>query len=291
MIIVNKVTKVMIISLITNIFLSLIKIIAGLLGHAGALVADGFHSLSDTITDVFAIIGSKISNKPADYKHPLGHGKAEYITGSLIGLIILFMGLLIIYNSFFDERTIPSFFVAGVTLITIILKFILSKFLLYKGKQYHSSILTTSGKESFTDVLSSFIVLVSVLLSQLANKYQILIYVDGIAIFIVGLLIIKIAHGILKENISNLLDEQVTDQEYINQIQKIIYKNKDVKKIDKLIIIKEGLFYKIDIELSMNRNMRLYESHNIVKSVENQVKKFDSKIKYIIIHTKPDETN
>ena len=285
----NKITKVMLTSFFTNIFLSLIKIITGLLGHAGALVADGFHSLSDTITDIFAIIGSKISNKPADKEHPLGHGKAEYVTCAFIGLIILFMGCFIIYSSLFDDRTIPSMFVATVTLITIFLKLLLSKFLLYKGKVYQSSILTASGKESFSDVLSSFIVLVSVLLAQFADKYSIFMYADAVAMFVVGLLILKIAYSVLKESISNLLDEQVTDTEYINKIQSIINKHEEVKNIDRLIIIKEGPFYKIDIEVSMDKNMKLSQSHNIVENIETEIKNFDNKIKYIIIHTNPYE--
>ena len=285
----NKITKAMFISFFTNIFLSLIKIITGLLGHAGALVADGFHSLSDTITDIFAIIGSKISNKPADRKHPLGHGKAEYITCSFIGLIILFMGCFIIYSSLFDDRATPSMFVVTVTLITIFLKLLLSKFLLYKGKLYQSSILTASGRESFSDVLSSFIVLISVLLSQLSDKYSIFMYADAVAMFIVGLLILKIAYSVLKESISKLLDEQVTDIEYINKIQSIINKHEEVKNIDRLIIIKEGPFYKIDIEVSMDKNMKLSQSHNIVGNIEIEIKNFDNKIKHIIIHTNPYE--
>ena len=280
----NKITKAMFISFFTNIFLSLIKIITGLLGHAGALVADGFHSLSDTITDIFAIIGSKISNKPADRKHPLGHGKAEYITCSFIGLIILFMGCFIIYSSLFDDRATPSMFVVTVTLITIFLKLLLSKFLLYKGKLYQSSILTASGRESFSDVLSSFIVLISVLLSQLSDKYSIFMYADDVAMFIVGLLILKIAYSVLKESISKLLDEQVTDIEYINKIQSIINKHEEVKNIDRLIIIKEGPFYKIDIEVSMDKNMKLSQSHNIVENIETEIKNFDNKIIDILFY-------
>ena len=84
----NKITKVLLVSSITNIFLSIIKIIFGFIGKCSSLIADGIHSLSDLSTDVIAIIGNKMSLKPADKEHPFGHGKTEYITSMIIGLII-----------------------------------------------------------------------------------------------------------------------------------------------------------------------------------------------------------
>ena len=287
----NKVTKVIITSFFTNIILSIVQIIAGIIGHAGALIADGLHSLSDTSTDVFSLIGNKISHKPADSRHPLGHGKAEYITCFFISLVVLMMGFVVIYNGIFDKLTVPSAYVAIVTIITIASKYILSQYLLFKGKEYKSDILTASGSESFSDVLSSIVVLISILLSQLSEKYYIFTYADAVAMLIVGLFILRIGFKLLKENISNLLDEQVTDTKYIEQIKSIINKHKEVKSIDKLIIIKEGPFYKVDIEISMNKDMKLIDSHNIVENIEKEIKIFDDKIKYIIIHTNPYETN
>ncbi len=284
----DKVTKVIIISFLTNISLSIMQIIAGILGRAGAIVADGIHSLSDTTTDIFALIGNKISQKPADYKHPLGHGKAEYITCAFISIVVLFMGIMVIYNGVFDERSIPSVYVAIVTIITIIIKYVLSQFLINRGKEYQSNILVASGTESFSDVLSSIVVLISVILSQLGNYYYIFTYADALAMIIVGALIIKIGLNLLIDNVSNLMDSRVTDENYINDIKKIINNFKEVKSIDSLIILKEGPFYKMDIEISMDKNMKLLKTHNIVEKLEKEIKNYDSKIKYIIIHTNPE---
>lgn len=87
----NSVAKIMSFSIVTNIFLALIKIVSGLIGRSGALVADGIHSLSDLVTDFFAIIGSHMASKPADDEHPYGHGKAEYITSIVIGAVVLIL--------------------------------------------------------------------------------------------------------------------------------------------------------------------------------------------------------
>ena len=84
----NSVGRVMIKSFFINLFLSIIKLIVGIIYKSYSLIADGVHSFSDLITDIIAIIGSKLSNKPADEKHPYGHGKLEYVTSLIIGLII-----------------------------------------------------------------------------------------------------------------------------------------------------------------------------------------------------------
>ena len=280
----NKITKVLLKSFITNIILSTIKIISGIIGKSGALIADGIHSLSDTITDVFAIIGHKLSIKPADDKHPYGHGKIEYITCIGIALIITAMGVSIIYNAIFEERIVPSIYAAIIALVVIIAKLMLAKYILKKGKLYESNILIASGKESMSDVISSIVVLVSILI---ANLDGIFVYADTIAMIIVGILILKIAYNIFKDNFSNLLGEQVTDKDYLNKIEKIIYSEKETKNIDELIIVKYGEVYQVTCEISMNENLILKDAHEIAHKIEDKLREFDSRLFHIIIHINP----
>ena len=283
----DKISKTIIISFITNISLSIMQIITGIIGASGAIIADGLHSLSDTSTDIFAYIGHKISKKPADYNHPLGHGKAEYITCAFISIVILGMGFMVIYNGLFSARTIPSIYVAIVTVFTIIVKYILSSYLINRGKKYNSKILVSSGSESFSDVLSSVVVLISVILSQFSQYFYIFTYADMLAMFIVALFILRIGFKLLVENISNLLDSRVTDEKYLNKIKEIIKKYDDVKRIDNLIVFKEGPFYKIDIEISMDKNMKLSNVDLTMQKIEKDIQTFDKDIIYIIIHPNP----
>lgn len=280
----NKITKVLLKSFITNIILSTIKIISGIIGKSGALIADGIHSLSDTITDIFAIIGHKLSIKPADDKHPYGHGKIEYITCIGIALIITAMGISIIYKAIFEERIVPSIYAAIIALVVIIAKLMLAKYILKKGKLYESNILIASGKESMSDVISSIVVLVSILI---ANLDGIFVYADTIAMIIVGILILKIAYNIFKDNFSNLLGEQVTDKDYLNKIEKIIYSEKETKNIDELIIVKYGEVYQVTCEISMNKNLILKDAHEIAHKIEDKLREFDSRLFHIIIHINP----
>lgn len=279
----DKISKVMLTSFITNILLAIFKIITGIIGMSGALIADGIHSLSDMITDIFAVIGNLISKKPADYEHPFGHGNAEYLTCLGIGLIVAFMGINVIKEGFIKTSNVPNILTSIIVLITIIVKLLLSSYLIKKGKEYENDILISSGKESFSDVISSFIVLVSVLLSKIFK------YSDKIAMVIVGILILKIAFEILKENISNLLGKQVLDKDYIDNIKQIIKSHKDIIDIDELIIIKYGSFKKIDCEVVMDKNMMLDRVHKIIDHIEKEIKEKDQTISNIIIHVNPCE--
>ena len=283
----DKVNKVMLKSLFTNIFLSIFKIIFGLLGKSGALVADGIHSLSDMLTDIFASIGNTLSKKPADPEHPFGHGNAEYLTCLGIGLIVGIMGIKIINEGITKPSNIPNIYTSLISLITIIIKFILSAYILKKGKEYYSNILISSGKESLSDVISSFVVLVSVLLSKFTNINPIFKYSDKIAMIIVGILVLKISFEILKENISNLLGKQILNKKYKNKIKKIINNHKEIKNIDSLIILKYGPFKKIDCEVSMDEKMTLKEVHQIIDNIENEIKQKDDSIQNIMLHVNP----
>lgn len=283
----KKENKVMLTSMIVNSFLSIIKIIVGIVGKSSSLIADGIHSFSDLFTDVFAIFGNLLSRKPADEKHPFGHGKLEYLTSIGIGLVILFVGFSIIYNSYDNKIVIPSILVVLVSLFTIVSKYLLASYITRKGKEYKNNILISSGRESSMDVLSSVVVLVATTLMRFSNKIEILKYADKVATVVVGLFIIKVGFDVLKENISTILGEQEIDQEYLENIKRIITDEKEVICIDELNLIKYGYYFKIVCEVGMNGNLSLKKGHSIVEKIETKLKEYDDRNKYITIHVNP----
>jgi len=285
----NVTTKTIIISMITNTFLALFKIISGIIASSSALLADGIHSFSDLITDICAIIGSHLSNKPADLKHPYGHGRLEYLTSIIIGIIILILGFSIIYNSFNKKIIIPGILVVIVSIITIIIKLLLSYYVIKIGKKYKNNILISSGYESSSDVLSSVVVLVSAILMQFSSSLKLLKYSDIIATIIVGIFIIKIGFDVLKENISIMIGEQETNEEYLNKLKKIILENEKIKNIDSFVLLKYGPYYKLISEISMDADTKLKDVHDTLDIIENEIKTFEHKIKYTTIHVNPYE--
>lgn len=274
------------VSSITNIFLSIIKILFGFIGKCNALIADGIHSLSDLSTDFVAIFGNHLSLKPADKKHPFGHGKTEYITSMIIGIVIIILGLTLIYNIFDKEIIIPNLLMILVSLFTIISKLLLSNYIYKKGIKYSNNILIASGKESKADVYSSIFVLISIILMQFSNEFSILKYADMVSTIIIALFIIKTGFNILKDNIGILLEEQVLDKKYLNNIKKIITSFDEIVEVKDLYILRYGPYYKLVSNVIM-KDLLLTDAHNIIDEIENKLKEQDDRIKYVFIHMEP----
>ena len=286
-----KITKVLLVSSITNIFLSIIKILFGFIGKCNALVADGIHSLSDLSTDFVAIFGNHLSLKPADKKHPFGHGKTEYLTSMIIGIVIIILGLTLIYNIFNKEIIIPDLIMILVSLFTIISKLLLSNYIYKKGVEYSNNILIASGKESRADVYSSIFVLLSIVLMQFSNEVSILKYADMFSTIIIALFIIKTGFNILKDNIGILLEEQVLDKKYLKEIKNIITSFDEIVEIKDLYVLRYGPYYKLVSNVIM-KDLLLTDAHNVIDEIEKKLKEKDNRIKYVFIHMEPiDNTN
>lgn len=283
----KKTSRVMFVSFFTNFVLSVMKVVIGFIGKSSALLADGVHSFSDLLTDIVAIFGNILSGKPEDKEHPYGHGRLEYLTSVLIGILVLAIGLVLIRNVSTSKTEIPSKIVIIVSLFTIIAKFMLSRYLILKGRIYDNQILASSGKESAADVYSSMIVLVASILMQLKDIWHGFIYTDKIAGIIVGIFIVRTGFNIIKENINVLIGLQENDTDYYDEVKSIILKNKNIKRIDSLIIMKYGYYYTLTLEVSMDADLTLQEAHDEVEKIEKELQKYNERTKYINIHMNP----
>ena len=285
--IMEKVTKVLVKSLIVNILLTLTKFVFGIIYKSKVLVADGIHSLSDLATDVVSIYGSKLSLKPADNEHPYGHGKIEYLTSIVIGAVILALALSLLGNSLNAKNTIASNMVLYVTIFTILAKYLISRYILSKGVKYKSNLLVASGKESRADVISSAIVIVTYFLSKLSSYSKIFLYSDTIGTFIIGLIILKTAYRILKENIVSILGEIEQDEEYLDKIREIILENSEVVNIEELNIIKYGHYYQANITINMDSNVTLEDARVVSNRIKKKLINKKTRISYAKISINP----
>lgn len=285
--IMEKVTKVLVKSLIVNILLTLTKFVFGIIYKSKVLVADGIHSLSDLATDVVSIYGSKLSLKPADNEHPYGHGKIEYLTSIVIGAVILALALSLLGNSLNAKNTIASNMVLYVTIFTILAKYLISRYILSKGVKYKSNLLVASGKESRSDVISSAIVIVTYFLSKLSSYSRIFLYSDTIGTFIIGLIILKTAYRILKENIVSILGEIEQDEEYLDKIREIILENSEVVNIEELNIIKYGHYYQANITINMDSDVTLEDACLVSDRIKKKLINKKTRISYAKISINP----
>lgn len=280
--------KVMFVSVFTNIFLAVLKIITGTIFSSVALVADGIHSFSDLITDFFAIIGSHFAQKPADLEHPFGHGNLEYLTSLGIGLMVLVVGVGVIYNSITGSLQVPNTLVILVSIFTILTKLLLSTYILRKGKKYHNSILISSGKESRSDVISSIVVLISSILIQFQDRVPIFSYAEKVAAIIVGLFILFVGFSIMRDNVSILLGRQEENEEYMNRLKKLVAKEEGIIDVKNMVLLRYGPVSTLNLIVTMNGDISLREAHEKADILEEKIKKFSHYIQYIHIHIEPE---
>lgn len=283
----NKNIQVMLKSVIVNIVLVITKTVVGFLGHSTALIADGIHSLSDLATDIVAIISVKLAEKPADREHPYGHGKIEYICCLFISILVLILGIELVYNSFGGKKLIPDIIVIYATILTIVLKYILSSYILKKGDEYNSSLLKTSGIESRTDVYSSLIVFISAVLSQFSTKYPILIYSDFVATIIVGIFIFTTGIKMLICNLKLILGQKETNTIELDKIKKVIHDYAKINSYNNLTLLQFGSYYKCDLTIFIDGDKTVNEASIIADELKYLMRKENPKIKYITISIKP----
>ena len=281
----NKITKTLLVSVFVNVGLVICKLIIGFLGSSKALIANAIHSLTDLITDGIAIIGNNFSMRPADSKHPYGYGQIEYVTNIIVGLVILILGISQIINAFSGDIDIPSNIIIYTSVIAIVVKYTLAKYITIKGKEYKSGILIVSGFESKADALTTLFVIISSLLSKLTVYNDLYKYSDNVCTFVIGIYISYVSLKILKENAFDLIDKVEDNQELINKIKKKILKNEKIKDITSLSLIKYGTYYTANLEIALNKNIKLKDIKEINKRLEKQLVNRRTRISYLVLST------
>lgn len=277
----KRASKVLLTSFFANLFLSFAKIIAGFLGTSQSLIADGLHSFSDLATDIVALIGNKFASRPADIEHPLGHGRLEYITSMFIALVIVGLGFTLVKESILSERQIPDFHIVYIIALTIIVKFCLANYVLKSGKQSKNQILISSGRESFTDVFSSLLVLFIVVLSQFQNHISWLSYLDKIGGVSIGLVILLTGAILLKENISILIGQCELDPEFMDQIKNVLAQLSIDGDIQDVMLMKYGPYYQANIVLAMQETNSLKEYFVNINKIREMIQQQFENISYI----------
>ena len=258
------------ISIIVNILLFILKYWAGIVSSSIAIIADAWHTLSDSISSVIVLIGVKISNKPADREHPFGHGRAELIASVIIGVILALIGFDFFINSIDKirnkEKAAYGTVAVIVTVISILLKELLAQYAFRAGKKTGLTSLKADGWHHRSDAISSVIVLAGIFL----GKY--FWWIDGTMGIIVALLIFYAAYGILKEGISPLIG-QTPDDELIEKIKKISNRiTKGEADIHHVHIHTYGNHTELTFHIILPKEYMFEKVHNIATEIEMTIK-------------------
>jgi len=274
------------VAIIANCILTVFNVVIGVLCGSYALVSEGAHTLSDVATSIIAYIGFHIGQKPADDEHPIGHGRAEAISGLVIVVFLAIVGWEIFQGSI--ERilnpsliTIPETPVAIMAVFGIIINLSVSDYIIRIGKEIKSPAIVADGKHQRTDIFSSIAILVGVVVSNIG--YPIF---DPIIALIISFLIFKTGFDIAKENVNNIMGK-VPSQEFINQIKKVAENTPNVENAHDIKVDYMGSYATVSLHIELDGKMTLDESHKYVHKVQNNILEEIPEIKYVMVHACP----
>ena len=221
------VIKTSVVSIISNIVLAGFKAFVGLLANSIAIISDAVNNLSDALSSIITIVGTKLAGKPPDKKHPYGYGRIEYMTSLIVSGIVLYAGITafvesvkkIIHPEVADYSTITLIILfAG-----IIVKFILGIYVKKKGKEVNSDSLVASGSDAFNDAILSISVLASAIVYMLFN-----ISLEAYVGVLLAIFIIRAGLELIKESVDNMLGVRI-ESSLAKSIKRDITKEKDIQ--------------------------------------------------------------
>lgn len=277
---------------IVNFALLVFKFVAGIVGHSAAMVADAVHSLSDFVTDIIVVAFVRISGKPEDEGHDYGHGKYETLATVIIGLILFFVGIGIMFNgakSVFDTingkpLAAPSILALTVAALSILLKELLYRYTIHKAKGLNSQAMIANAWHHRSDAFSSIGTFIGIGGAIcLGEQWRIL---DPLAAIVVSIFIMRVAVQLLKPCVDELLERSLP-AETENIILEIIRSFPEVSEPHHLRTRRIGNHLAIEVHIRMNGNTPLAEAHSLASEVEKRLKYEFGKDTHIGIHMEP----
>lgn len=259
-----------IMGIISNVFLCVSKIVIGVLVNSIAIIADGINNLADASSSIITLVGFKLSAMPEDEEHPYGHARIEYITGIIVSIMIIVVGVELLKTSvekvLNPTELVFSWIVVGVLILAIGIKIWQSKFYIHLGKKINSITLTATGTDSRNDVIATAVVVISLLFGKFTG-----LYIDGYMGCLVALFIIWSGVQLVRETMSPLLGE-APDPELVNQISDMAMSFDGVLGIHDLVVHNYGpgkTFASIHIEVDADGD--LLTTHDTIDNIERKI--------------------
>ena len=271
-----------------NITLTIFNIIVGIISGSTALVAEGFHTLSDVLTSIIAFIGFKIGMKPADEDHQYGHGRAEPIVGLIIVVFLAVVAYEIISGAYakivLGEAVVPPGLIAAImAAIGIGINYTMSTYLTRSGEKINSPALIADGKHQRVDIFSCITVLIGVVGSQFGIPI-----LDTLVSVFIALIIINTALHLAYDNVNTLMGK-VPSKQIIEDIKKAALISKCVKGVHNVKINNMGPYSSVELHVELNKELKLEKSHKIAHEVEQNIINNVESVKMVSVHTCPTE--
>ncbi|OPA75299.1 cation-efflux pump [Paenibacillus selenitireducens] len=278
-------------SLISNIVLTALKIVVGLMVGSQVLIADGIHNAGDVIATFAALISTMVSKKPADEDHPFGHGKAEVIASGIVAIILVMAALLMVYKSIealFVPATEASYWALLAAVISLIWKQALYVYCIRIGNQQHSKSLIATAKDHLADVYASIAAVLGIGIALVGDRFHIPYteYGDPLAGIIVSYFVMKLAYEMGRESIDILMEKNLSPQQ-MEQLMTIVRSNPHVKRIDRIRAREHGHYIIIDLRVSIPNHLTIQEGHDISREIKFSIMNHHKNVEEVMIHINP----
>ena len=256
--------------IIVNFILSIVKVVIGVISNSMSIISDGLNNITDAGSSVITMIGFKMSQKKVDNDHPWGHGRMEYISAFIVDMLIVLVGIEL-FKSSVDKiinPTMPD--ISTVTIIILVIAIIakLWLFVFYRkiAKIINSEAIKGNAYDSVSDVISTFVVLLSAIVAKFAN-----ISIDGYVSILVSIFILFTGFKALKETVDILLGTK-PDPELVEGIEKFTKKYDMIVGIHDMMIHDYGPGRKIvSFHAEIPANSDICMAHDIIDQMEQDI--------------------
>lgn len=281
-----------VVSIIVNLALSLFKLFAGIIASSGAMVSDAIHSASDVFSTFIVMIGIQISSKESDAEHQYGHERMECVAAILLANILFAVSLGIGYQGVqkiiagnYGELEVPGVLALVAAIISIVVKEWMYWYTRAGAKKIQSSALMADAWHHRSDSLSSIGSFAGILGARMG--FPIL---DPVASIVICFFIAKAAFDIFRDAIDKLVDKSC-DVDTVNMMREMILKQEGVLQIDLLQSRLFGSKIYVDIEISVDAEKTLKESHAVAEQIHAMIEREFPKVKHCMVHVNPIDNN
>jgi cation diffusion facilitator family transporter len=259
------------VGVICNIFLSILKFIAGIITHSISVTADAANNLSDAASSVVTLAGMKIANKPADEDHPFGHGRLEYVAALIVSFMIVMMGFELFKSSLSKILNPQEVIFSLPAFIAVVISIPVKLWLALFNKKLADKTGSLSFKAVMSDSLSDCIATSAVAVALLISKFS-GINIDGYIGILVAGIIMKAGIDVVREIISPLLG-QYPDPDLIENIEKEIMSYDGITGLHDMILHDYGPGRTIgSVHAEVPANVNLLEIHDVIDNAERKIK-------------------
>ena len=281
--------KVSAVSIAINLILSVLKLIAGIVAHSGAMVSDAIHSASDVGSTLIVIVGVRLSGKQSDQEHPYGHERMECVSSIILSGLLLATGIgigisgleNIVKSTSGKAIEIPGMLALIAAVVSIVVKEWMFWYTRSAAKKINSGALMADAWHHRSDAMSSVGAFIGILGARLG--FPIL---DPIASVAICVLIVKASVDIFRDAIDKMVDHSC-DEATEESMREVIMGVKGVKGIDLLQTRLFGSKMYVDIEISADGTIPLDEAHDIAENVHHSIEKNFKDVKHCMVHVNP----